>query len=465
MDSVARRLHASEMTLVDLVVRGKEDTDDTASVVERAERRAATAEVELAHLEQELHHLQEETLEVSHEVRMEEARLLSASSLLARLEKRRAEDPAATPASDTLDTYCDSEVRLRGLEDSLLSVDELIADRAKALEKLRDAHCSLTEMTKVTCDNAFEELVQSKKFGESLQRTLSKLGLRRGDVQARHDRLQKRVSCSAESQADLEAEKSLLEETLRRNESLNRVAENELKLYVNELIGEDHSELRFEMLETTMNALKGVSVNIANDFFFIGEVHTEYAPTSTGTHPVHGEAMLIAFSNPINGMESAFSFVRDYVSSAHGKQRGSDRWTLDYSLEPTYDEVENLLTALKQLSICYDMLPQTVRMCLQLSRAIVRNSENLLHLAKICTSKYAEAKETRALRDAELKLEKEERIRKAIAPKLPTPLQSAGPPQRKARVKVSVRPGSAGSFGGLGGGGGSGSGGPAYIFG
>ena len=456
IDRVFNELRASETALVSAVVRSDTAADAALSRASAAELRHARAGAEAAALEEALRTLEEEALAGEGEGRRLEAELLAGTNHLRRLERRlgdsvlvaagsaaggpaggaasaaaaaaESEEAAAVPADRPVLRLVEEQTArervLRGLDDRLLNVDELITEQAQALDHLRDVHAALADVKKVQCDTALEELAESKKVAESLARTLSKLEARRDDAGARHAGVAAEVAALEARHLALTGVRRGLEDDLAEGREADAQLERALDAYVAELIGEEGTARRLEKLEESMHLLKGVAVNVAGDYFFIGDVHAAFgADGSAGAE---------------EGLLTALGYVRSYVVAAHGKQRHGDRWVVDSAHEPSYDEVERLLTSVKQVAVCYDMLPVPARLELGCSRELIRNTNNLVHLARVGEAKYAEMRAMQAARAEQARREREEHVRRTIAPKAPQRPSSVLLTHEKAAAAVEA---------------------------
>ncbi|KAJ9436057.1 hypothetical protein DIPPA_34600, partial [Diplonema papillatum] len=421
MDAMLAELRRSERELVELmnrrsVSKSGDLVQELATLdIEELENLLGAKECEVRVLQIELESHNSEVAALSSENRQLQLELHVAEASAARMEKRLEDDKTLSGGlqrfSETLDLQAEREMRLRNLEDKVIDADELADRQSKALEKLRQEHATLTELKQKSCRSAEEELNESKKVSETMGRTLEKLNERLELARKRSAMSHKKVS---ELQADherLEGERDHLTAELRRIQSEKGAQVTELDSTVDKLLGAHGSDTRLENLEDVMLILKAIAINLAEDVAFINSVHEKYSECEEHTSVTR---RTIGTANPVqalSGFIAGYTYVRQYVTSIHGAQREGDAWILEPDVEPTYDEVETLYTALKQLAICYDMMPTTKKREIPMARELIRNSTNLNNLAAVCAMKHRELVAERERREAVLIRERDERIK------------------------------------------------------
>ena len=191
-------------------------------------------------------------------------------------------------------------------------------------------------------------------------------------------------------------------------------------------------------LDEAMMALKGVGVSVRDDYAFCGDVFEAWADAEGASE----------------GFQVAYRYLEEYVAEAHGAQVAGERWRLAAAHEARYDEVEALLSAVKQMVVCYDMLGPVQRRRLadgagggggspSIALCVVHNGAHLQRMAAENAEKFAEMVEAREARKRELEAERAARVRATL---------------QRSRVASAS---SARSTKGVGGGGGAGGEAPA----
>eukprot|EP01059_Diplonema_ambulator_P033010 TRINITY_DN6733_c0_g1_i1.p1 TRINITY_DN6733_c0_g1~~TRINITY_DN6733_c0_g1_i1.p1 ORF type:complete len:379 (+),score=67.27 TRINITY_DN6733_c0_g1_i1:855-1991(+) len=115
---------------------------------------------------------------------------------------------------------------------------------------------------------------------------------------------------------------------------------------------------------SAMMYLKGLAINLGSDWRFIGEIYKAYS------------------TSPLEGMNVAFIHLRSLVEAEYGEQSTDTRWRLPiqsraHLYRPDQEEV---ISAVKQLVICHDMLPSHFNENLVPWREIVLNIDHLCEI-------------------------------------------------------------------------------------
>eukprot|EP00756_Hemistasia_phaeocysticola_P020118 Hpha_TRINITY_DN15702_c2_g2::TRINITY_DN15702_c2_g2_i1::g.37889::m.37889 len=119
------------------------------------------------------------------------------------------------------------------------------------------------------------------------------------------------------------------------------------------------------VVETSIQ-LKGAVINLGSDTGFIEAVRD---------HCHDAGSSVAAFG-------AAFDLIRAAVEREHGLQRPGERWLLRKSgPEPGEEEVEGLLSAMKQLVICFDMMSASQQCATQHIPEFARNGGTLTAMA------------------------------------------------------------------------------------
>lgn len=100
--------------------------------------------------------------------------------------------------------------------------------------------------------------------------------------------------------------------------------------------------------------------------------------------------------------------------AAHGRQHSGQRWQLSPTHESRYDEVEHLLSALKQLVAAFDMMDGATKQQVPCAGDVIRNSSHLVRLAKENADKFAEMVEAKEERRAEEEAARKSRQRSVL---------------------------------------------------
>ena len=406
--SVMVKLRESETELMQLVISESEQAETNEAQLQEAEELDSMRRAELVSLQSELQYLQKESDLAASEQRQLESQQKALESQANRLERRASDVTCLTGGltdkfEQSLDIQEEAEKHLRSLEDKVLTIDDLIQKQTVALAQLRSEYAGLEEVKSIVCQTTEQELEESKRVSSTLERTLGKLQARREAALRKHRTAHGTAQVLTSNLSDLQRLKELHEKELQHEIALRKAAEEQLNSEIIDIIGSEGSDLRLGKLQEAMLLLKGSVVNLCHDHEFVGNVITTF-----GNEGRQG---------PVRGLDMGFAYIRKYVSTAHGIQRPGDRWVMLADREPTYDEISNILAALKQMVVCYDFMSITERRSINLTREIIRNSGNLRKLSNTCSEKFTEYVHERRIREEAASTDKAARIRHSLAPK------------------------------------------------
>eukprot|EP00756_Hemistasia_phaeocysticola_P033737 Hpha_TRINITY_DN16480_c6_g3::TRINITY_DN16480_c6_g3_i1::g.163754::m.163754 len=324
----------------------------------------------------------------------------------------------------------EKERLMRELERKEVHKDEILEDAKKTFESLVKENDDLRVITT-------EEIREAERCREmSLQD--------RGELLAEYDTLQERYRDQDRKTGDLRDQRlgeesyyaqllqvqSALEADLRSSREGMRQAELELADRERRDAGDEDLELM--RLEDVMMLLKAAAVSLGDDHQFIGLVCQKVLEVEEGEF------------RGLDAFSQAFAFVRRYVEETLGPQPDGVRWgpaeggETNWGSVP-YEAVEVLLSALKQMVVCFDMMYEEGKRAVTFSREIVLNSGHLLSLIQETVCKYKEIELAREAEAARLLEEEQERKRRQEAKKY-APRQNYNPYSRKAPSLSGPRP-------------------------
>eukprot|EP01065_Artemidia_motanka_P035231 TRINITY_DN4313_c0_g1_i1.p1 TRINITY_DN4313_c0_g1~~TRINITY_DN4313_c0_g1_i1.p1 ORF type:complete len:532 (+),score=149.40 TRINITY_DN4313_c0_g1_i1:53-1648(+) len=325
----------------------------------------------------------------------------------------------------TLRTLEEREQRVRELERQLLDAEDLRVHGSQALRSLLREHEDLSGIQGKYYQSVEQEMLDNQRVSDTLTRQLRELQVvRQSCCEMRRKAHEEKVR-GEEYYAQLADVKAGLDTQLRRAQQQLRRAEESYAVATEDMFG-PHAEPAQQLvrLEEMMMLLKATAISLWTDLEFIGEVNERASQVEGETESMRG---LASFSD-------AFCYVREVLEEHHGALPTGERWGLK-SVELPYDCVETLLSALKQLVTCYDMMSDAAKAAIPFSREIILNSRQLVEVTRESMRKYREIEHAREEEQAELDRAKEERKRERLArkfaPKVRDPYSRApatGPP-------------------------------------
>eukprot|EP01062_Namystynia_karyoxenos_P082813 TRINITY_DN93_c0_g2_i1.p2 TRINITY_DN93_c0_g2~~TRINITY_DN93_c0_g2_i1.p2 ORF type:complete len:529 (+),score=205.93 TRINITY_DN93_c0_g2_i1:84-1589(+) len=406
-----------------------------------AERAAEAAAGAVASLEQHLAVLEREREEA------DRARELLLEELKA-ADERRSLTGAAVAADDGAEDLrlaaqvAERDHELSLLEDRLLQKEAMRIDRRRSLGEAERAHAELQAArgALVSGEQGRRELArqQADALRQSLAEEQSRLAARQaevGAVAAEREGAQQRLRT-------LSAVRDALQSDLRESRDALREAEAELQWRLAHYGRPDVApqwsavpdeaavrEAQVVRLQEVMMLLKAEVISLELDYVFIGRLCEQVS-----AQPAEGGTL-----RGLRAFTDAFRYVRATVELLNGPQPGDARWHPNAELgkwQPVpLESVEGVLSALKQLAVCWDMMPDSAKQQVHCSGEIVRNSSVLVALAQEAVVKYAELERAREAEDAdeqeweaERKRLREERRKTAIRARLLELQQQSGSP-------------------------------------
>ena len=290
------------------------------------------------------------------------------------------------------------EAVLREFEDRALSADEMKEKNDKTIAELEEQYRTLaSESTRFFTES--EATMQERQQESDDITNLYKDLLRQKEAAAEHLSLGRQsFDSQREHHREAEIQKAQLEETLeyvtvdRDQEAIRITGE------LTNQLGDPASGCRVQKMEEVMMLLKAVSINCSADYQFTGEVNQLWSSPE----------------DSLNGFLIAFRYLEDYIYSAYGEQPRGQRWMLSGLHDARYDEVEALLSSVKQLVICYDHMHMSQKRRVYISEDIIRNAAHLRRLAEESSVKFKEMITAREERKAQIELEKQQKIKQAL---------------------------------------------------
>eukprot|EP01065_Artemidia_motanka_P027337 TRINITY_DN32540_c0_g1_i1.p1 TRINITY_DN32540_c0_g1~~TRINITY_DN32540_c0_g1_i1.p1 ORF type:complete len:479 (+),score=146.54 TRINITY_DN32540_c0_g1_i1:86-1522(+) len=336
-------------------------------------------------------------------------------------------------AAEILGTMSELEEReryLRELEKREIDKDDIVEDRRKSLAALKQEYDELYASHGHFFQQAEARMQDQQAQIQDSRRELVEAESQRDAVAARTGALRSSRDDSQRYHQQLVEVRGALEEDLERCKQLKAVGEVELKEHLDALNSSPDPDVELMKLEEVMMLLKGAAINLATDHCFVGEVNQ-----LASAAPFDDDRGLSAFCN-------AFRYVRTYVESTQGPQVPGERWMPPEGQQwaSVPDEcIEKLLSALKQLVICFDMMYEEGKRRAPFARELVRNSSHLLDLIQETSVKYRE-KEIQAEEFAAAEVMAEEERRRQLEAKKYAPRAGRGPnPAGTRKTQAAAR--------------------------
>eukprot|EP01062_Namystynia_karyoxenos_P059734 TRINITY_DN51157_c0_g1_i1.p1 TRINITY_DN51157_c0_g1~~TRINITY_DN51157_c0_g1_i1.p1 ORF type:complete len:557 (+),score=221.36 TRINITY_DN51157_c0_g1_i1:100-1770(+) len=369
---------------------------------------------------------------------------------LAALEQQRERGEHGSLSAETADIMSrmaeidERERYLRLLEQRAMHKDQLEDEGRKAVEALLREQEDLMRMHGQFYQTAEATLEGYRQNAEDLER-------RYGEAQAQREELAAQVR-DMRAQRDgerthleaLQQVHAALEDDLERSRLAAAEAEAELARYLEHLNSGVDPEWELMKLEEVMMLLKAAAISLSTDHAFIGEVLEKVTEMGEETE----ERGLQSFCD-------AYRYIRTRVEALQGTQPLGQRWRAPDGEQwhpVPYELVEPLLSALKQLVICFDMMFDAAKRSIPFARELIRNSAHLLDLLQETGLKYREIERAREEEAQAVLLEEEERKRlrdaKKYAPRPNRPpytvrkVAPARPPQQRGPSATGSRSGS-----------------------
>ena len=237
------------------------------------------------------------------------------------------------------------EKHLRKLENRLICCEELRLEGSKTLDALRNEHEHLSQVQGTYYQSVRGQMEDNQRIADQLTLQLKDLSDKREHLSS----TSRETAASKKQTEDLYQQltnvKGVLETDLKKSQSAMARGEQELNLFMSELLGQHTPPYKlFCKMEETMMLLKAAAINLDSDHSFIGEINDK--------------AGFMSSDVDFRGLQSfcdAFRYIRGQVECHYGVQPDHERWLLSGD-EIVFEEVEPLLSALKQLVTCYDMV-------------------------------------------------------------------------------------------------------------
>eukprot|EP01063_Lacrimia_lanifica_P014461 TRINITY_DN21038_c0_g1_i1.p1 TRINITY_DN21038_c0_g1~~TRINITY_DN21038_c0_g1_i1.p1 ORF type:complete len:474 (+),score=239.41 TRINITY_DN21038_c0_g1_i1:84-1505(+) len=282
------------------------------------------------------------------------------------------------------------ESHVRALEGRIISCEDARLEGAETLDALLHEHEGLNSVQGEYYQSVHGEMVDNQAHADELTGQLQQLvEQKQALAEKRREHLEDRASTEAHYQ-ELSDVKGVLESDLKTVQGSLAAAEQQLTVYMEGLLGVKAGPAKlFCKMEETMMLLKAAAVNLHADFSFIGEVNAKASMLSSYAADA---------ANPIDrGLQSfcdAYAYIRDQVEQLHGPQAPGERWVVR-GAEVPLEVVEPMLSALKQLVTCYDMIPDQSKLSIPCAKEIMINTTHLVNLTHETSVKYVEMERVR----------------------------------------------------------------------
>eukprot|EP00756_Hemistasia_phaeocysticola_P031023 Hpha_TRINITY_DN16326_c2_g4::TRINITY_DN16326_c2_g4_i1::g.60225::m.60225 len=402
IDQLERELRKYTKDLAELAEREEDAQRDSERRVNEAERQTADLNWLVSTLRSEAERLSEELKQ-----REDESGKLEGQRAVQQAEERAAVAAVGqgltSDATDIVFAGDDlaralrsREIRLRELEDRELSAEDVRRQNKEDQVRLAEEHRQLTEEGAAIFEKLEKEIQETQSEAEGLNAEVKGLCTQRREFESRNRQLRSEQEALRMRESDLKHEERALQEDLRQVQVAHQNAVADIAVYTLPFAVQG-SDIQLQKLDEAMMLLKAHASFLGDDFEFYKEVFHMYD------------------SVPADAFSVAFDFVREYVWSAYGDQVAGDRWCLvGRMVEVHYDEVEHLLSALKQMVASFDQLDSASKRQLPCATEVIRNSSHLVHLAQQCTEKFRERIEECEQQKAREEAAKAERIRRSL---------------------------------------------------
>ncbi|KAJ9456856.1 hypothetical protein DIPPA_00308 [Diplonema papillatum] len=382
IDDLMHHLRESEGHLHDVVSTEAEGRAGVAVRQQEAERFTEQQNRKIATLQRELTALATQRDEKEKALKKLEADLQGA---LARLSQCGGPARDAEVLLQQLHTLEERERYLRNLENRLICCEDMRLEGTRTLDALKKEEEELGSVHGTFYQTARAQMEGNQAVAANLNQQLSEASERKRQLLD-----SKKVVTEGKHQRELYYQqladvKGVLEADLRKAQNALAMAEQDMTDYMEHLLGAYASSDRLvSKLEEVMMLIKAACINLNTDHAFIGEVNEKASSVATEL-PEH------------RGLQSfcdAFRYIKGQVECLNGLQREHERWAVRGG-DVVYEAVEPLLSALKQLVTCYDMMPDSAKREIPFTHEIIRNSTHLLNLVQETSLKYLEIERAR----------------------------------------------------------------------
>eukprot|EP01065_Artemidia_motanka_P018940 TRINITY_DN2232_c3_g1_i1.p1 TRINITY_DN2232_c3_g1~~TRINITY_DN2232_c3_g1_i1.p1 ORF type:complete len:681 (+),score=274.46 TRINITY_DN2232_c3_g1_i1:57-2045(+) len=279
------------------------------------------------------------------------------------------------------------EFVLREMEDRRLNVDELIEEQLRELGRLRQAHDD-GAAEEAPLAGVQAELRRSERLARTLGYSLSERLEMLGAAEKRRSALREQVRELTDQEVGQLRQAEELRRELQAAEQLRDAAERQHSGYRALL---SQGELQAKAMES-VTLLKAVTICLATDVAFVGSVSERFAGAADPPPATRGPFPPPPAPPPaLAGMVDAFYALRQAVVDIHGPQRDGERWLLRRPGQlPADTEVEFLLSMVKQMVVCFDILGSIQRVPQAVALEIARNGSNMLSLTTELQRRHSE---------------------------------------------------------------------------
>eukprot|EP01062_Namystynia_karyoxenos_P003290 TRINITY_DN11171_c0_g1_i1.p1 TRINITY_DN11171_c0_g1~~TRINITY_DN11171_c0_g1_i1.p1 ORF type:complete len:539 (+),score=231.07 TRINITY_DN11171_c0_g1_i1:101-1618(+) len=426
------KLREAQTLLTKAMAEEADGRDGYERGVEAAEQRNADLEVGVRRLQVEVEDATSKLAELAQLERQLHARREESAAAAERCERVNAEDSVLSGDPEDWVAWLQEvegrEVDLRDLEDRMLGVEELIEKQMLELEQLRGEAAAL-QREGPGADTL--ELEKQRQVAQALQRTLHKLQQRRDEAARKREKLRGQVGEIEAQAAELAEEQAGLQQRLEAELLAQDRTEQALGRELEAANSAQQSEEQYRQLEEAMMLVKAAAINLALDTGFISDVCATYrcgaapgGPSAAASDSGSAAPPPAPSPSPgpergpsaAEGFDAAFSFLRHHITRVHGPQREGDRWLLRHpERAPEADEVEGLLSAVKQMVVCFDAMHSDARRRVPLAREVTRNGTNIREMAFDLTARYGQLVEARQAQEEVERKAQQERARRAVA--------------------------------------------------
>eukprot|EP01061_Rhynchopus_euleeides_P010964 TRINITY_DN20532_c0_g1_i2.p1 TRINITY_DN20532_c0_g1~~TRINITY_DN20532_c0_g1_i2.p1 ORF type:complete len:544 (+),score=233.93 TRINITY_DN20532_c0_g1_i2:202-1632(+) len=389
IDALQREMRAISMQLVRLA---QEEEDAQALADQRwvdAERTKAEQEWFVKALQDEYEGLCATLREK--EDSEEEIRRTHAGALSAEVEGDDLDAPLVA-------VLCSKEEHLRDLEDRHIDADDLLRRTAEELHDLQVEHDTIVKSASRFFAASQTEMQERELRREAVQQELKQLTAQKAELDSKRHHVRANKAQAEAYHAECVALNRKLEDDLQRIVAARDREAAGLDRLLVETMGEEGSPERLAKLDEAMMVLKGLGINVYTDYAFCGDAFSVWGDPEQA----------------LGGFHVAFAYLADYIEAVHGRQLRNTRWRFTSVHEARYDEVEALLSSLKQMVACYDVMGGQQKRRIECSLDIIHNASHLQRMAVENAQKFSEMVEAREVQKQEEAAERAERVKQTL---------------------------------------------------
>ena len=219
-------------------------------------------------------------------------------------------DDLADPKEPLVAVVLAKEQILRELEDRHIDADDLLRINTATLHALREEHDQMVkDASRFFTSSELEMKERQLKSGSITHEYKAAVALRKDLEERKHYVRSNKVQAEA-YHAECVAMNRKLEDDLQRIVAARDRDAAQLDAGMAHTIGEEGSGERLAKLDEVMMVLKGLGINVCNDYRFCGDLYAVWGCPE----------------DALAGFEVAFQYLTEYIEAVHGAQQEGMRW-------------------------------------------------------------------------------------------------------------------------------------------